>query len=283
MNRTGKARKPAAEEWRPPLDGVWVVNTRSRKQAGELDVLLEARGAHPVSYPCIDITPALDAGPLDAALRRAAVGAYDWLVFTSANTVEAVEARLRDLRIPVSSMSRARVATVGSGTAAVVADRMGIEAELYPEEHLAEALAGELVARGARHVLVPQAEQAREALVRLLRENGVEVEAVTAYRTVLGSGGADVPGLLRAGRVGAVVFASPSAVNNMATRLEREDGDWDDLRKVCIACIGPVTSAAAERRGLEVQVLAKNHTILDLVESLERHLQERDEKESVQK
>ncbi|OFV84678.1 MAG: hypothetical protein A2W26_01520 [Acidobacteria bacterium RBG_16_64_8] len=262
---------------------MWVVNTRSRKQAEELDVLLEARGAHPVSYPCIEIAPALDAGPLDAALRRAATGTYDWLVFTSANAVEAVEARLRALGIPASSISRMRVATVGSGTAAAVADRMGIDAELYPEEHLAETLAGQLVAMGARQVLVPQAERAREALVRILRESGVEVEAVTAYRTVLGSGGSDVPDLLRTGQVRAVVFASPSAVNNMAARLEREDGDWDDLRKVCIACIGPVTSAAAERRGLEVQVLAENHTIRDLVEGLERHFQEISEKESVQK
>jgi uroporphyrinogen-III synthase len=71
--------------------------------------------------------------------------------------------------------------------------------------------------------------------------------------------------------VDAVTFASPSAVDNMATRFERENGDWKDLRKVCVACIGPVTAAAAERRGLEVHVLAQGHTILDLVNGLERY------------
>jgi len=265
--------KGYGEKRRSALEGAWVVNTRSPKQARELDALLEERGAHLVPYPCIDIAPALDAAPLDRALRQAADGAYDWLVFTSANAVEAVEARLGDLAIPVEQMARAHVAAVGPGTATALKGRLSIVADAYPEEYLAEALADKLVAEGAQSVLVPQAEQAREALVRILRANGVEVEAVTAYRTVLGSGGVDVPGLLRSGRLDAVVFASPSAVDNMAARFDRENGEWDDLRRVCLACIGPVTSAAVERRGLEVQVLAADHTIPGLVESLERYFE----------
>jgi uroporphyrinogen-III synthase len=260
-----------AKEERSPLEGAWVVNTRSPRQARELDVLLEERRAHPLSYPCIDIAPALDPAPLDRALRQAAEGAFGWLVFTSANAVEAVETRLRGLGIPAGPMARTSVAAVGPGTAAALADRLGIAADLCPDEYVAEALAEQLVARRAQRVLVPQAEQAREVLVRILVAHGVEVEAVTAYRTVLGSGGVNVPRLVRGGRVDAVAFASPLAVDNMAVRFEQEDGDWDDLRKVCIACIGPVTSAAAERRGLEVHVLARDHTIPDLVDSLERY------------
>lgn len=266
--------KAPGEKQGSSLEGTWVVNTRSSKQARELDVLLEERRAHPLPYPCIDIAPAIDPAPLDRALRQAADGAYGWLVFTSANAVEAVETRLRELAIPAGQMARAQVATVGPGTAAALMDRLGIAADLYPGEYLAEALADQLVARGAQRVLVPQAEQAREALVRVLRTNGVEVEAVTAYRTVLGSGGVDVPRLLRSGRVDAVIFASPSAVYNMATRFARESGDWDDVRKVCVACIGPVTSAAAERRGLAVQVVAGDHTIVDLVGGLERYFED---------
>jgi uroporphyrinogen III methyltransferase/synthase len=250
---------------------VRVVNTRSPRQARELDVLLEERQARPLSYPCIDIAPASDPAPLDMALRRAAEGAFDWLVFTSANAVEAVAARMEELAILSTQLARLSVATVGPGTEAAVAERLGIAADLCPEEHLAEALAEELVASGARRVLVPQAEKAREALVRILTENEVEVEAVAAYRTVPGSGGADVPRLLRHGGVDVVAFASPSAVDNMALRFERESGDWDDLRRVCIACIGPITSAAAERRGLKVHVAPRDHTIPGLVFALEQY------------
>jgi len=58
---------------------------------------------------------------------------------------------------------------------------------------------------------------------------------------------------------------------DMAVRFEREKGDWGDLRKPCIACIGPVTSAAAERRGLQVHVMSQDHTLPALIESLERY------------
>ncbi len=255
---------------RSSLEGVCVVNTRSPKQARELDALLKERLAHPLSYPCIDIAPAPDPAPLDQGLQRAATGTYDWLVFTSANSVEAVEARLTHLGIAPQDLDGC-VAAVGPGTAAALADRLGITAELCPEEYLAEALAEALAARQAKKVLVPQAEKARETLVRVLVEKGVEVEAVAAYRTVLGSGGVDVPRLARDGRVDAVVFASPSAVDNMAVRFERENGDWDDLKRVAVACIGPVTSAAAERRGLEVHVSPKEHTMPGLIDSLERY------------
>ena len=256
------------------LEGAWVVNTRGPRQARELDALLEARGAHPLSYPCIDIAPALDPAPLDDALRQAASGAFDWLVFTSANAVEAVQTRLSALGIAPEKLSPARMAAVGPGTAAALTDMMGVDADLCPEEYVGEALAAQLVARGARKVLVPQAEKAREALVSILSANGVEVRAVAAYRTVLGSGGADVPGLLREGRVDAVVFASPSAVDNMAARFEREGGDWVRLQNVRVACIGPVTAAAAERRGLRVHVQARDHTMRDLVDGLEQYYQD---------
>ena len=256
---------------RVSLECAWVVNTRSPKQARDLDVLLEERLAHPLSYPCIDIAPPHDPAPLDRALRRAAEGVFGWLVLTSANAVEAVETRLRDLEIPPERIAGMSVAAIGPGTAAALMDRLGIAADLCPEVYQAEALAAQLVAARARMVLIPQADRAREALVSLLTANGVEVEAVTAYRTIIGSGGVDVPRLLREGRVDAVVFASPSAIDNMAARFERENGDWDDLAGVCIACIGPVTSAAAQRRGLKVDVLARDHTILDLVDSLERY------------
>ena len=190
MNAAGR------EEPRSSLEGAWVVNTRSPRQAGELDVLLEERGAHPLSYPCIDIAPPLDPAPLDGALKRAAEGAFDWLVFTSANAVEAVEARLEVSGDPAGADWPERAwPRSGPGRRRPSRTGLGIAADLCPEEYLAEALAEQLVARRAQRVLVPQAERAREALVRILAANGVEVEAVTAYRTVLGSGGVDVPRL----------------------------------------------------------------------------------------
>lgn len=251
-----------------------MVNTRSPKQAPQLDALLKERGAHPVSYPCIDIAPPLDPTPLGEAVRKVTSGGFEWLVFTSTNAVEAVDDLMHRLDIPAADLSGVSVAAVGPGTAAVMRDRLGIDADLIPEEYVAESLAEQLLARHAQHVLVPQADRARDTLVRILSAADVDVTTVTAYRTVPGTGGDDVPFLLRSGRIDAVVFASPSAVKNMAARFAQEDGAWDDLNEICVACIGPVTAQAAHRLGLQVRVEPGDHTIPGLVEDLERYYRE---------
>ena len=66
-----------------PLFGRRVLVTRSREQSAEMVELLEAHGAEAIEAPLINIVPPDDYGPLDQACENA--GAFDWIVFTSAN------------------------------------------------------------------------------------------------------------------------------------------------------------------------------------------------------
>ena len=260
-----------------PLAGKLVVNTRSPRQAPELDELLAERGAIPVSYPCIDIAPPRDQAALERALGELSSGVYDWLVFTSSNAVAAVAAaaagvldRGRSATLS-SEIGGTRVAVVGPGTAAAVRRLLGLSIELEAQVHTAEALAEELAGRKVRKALIPAAEGARDVLSTTLEMNGAEVEVVTAYRTVPGQGGEDLPGLLNRGRVAAVIFTSSSTVDNLALRLERENGDWSRLAATCIACIGPVTSQVAVGRGLRVDVEPQEQSLGGLVGALETY------------
>lgn len=103
----------------------------------------------------------------------------------------------------------------------------------------------------------------------MLEAGGACVTTVTAYRTVMGQGGVDLPTLLRRHEADAVLFTSPSTVDNLALRLAAEGGEWSSLQGVCIGCIGPVTAQAAEERGLRVHVRPDEHTLSGLVEALE--------------
>ena len=66
--------------------------TRPREQAAELVERLEALGAEAIEAPMIRILPPDDYGPLDEACARA--GDFDWIVFSSANAVDAFMDRL---------------------------------------------------------------------------------------------------------------------------------------------------------------------------------------------
>ncbi len=257
-----------------PLHGKRVVNTRAPHQAAELDRLLQAQEAIPISYPCIDIAPPEDTAPLDEALRAAANGAFDWLVLTSANTVLSLSRRLESQGLPVSMLDRMRIAAVGPATAEAAQSLLGLEATILPDEAVAEALVEALAGRRGARVLLPQSDIARPVLAEGLTDAGLSVTAVVAYRTVVGSGGANLPALLNAGQIDAVTFTSSSTVENFIRRVTQESRAAPALGEICIACIGPIAAKTARTHGLAVAVIPEAHTLEGLVTSLETYFLE---------
>jgi len=71
-----------------PLDGRCVLVTRPRAQAAELIALLETAGARVVVAPTVRIVPPSDPVPLQDAAANLAE--FDWIIFSSANAVDAL-------------------------------------------------------------------------------------------------------------------------------------------------------------------------------------------------
>ncbi len=244
-----------------------IVITRAVHQSGELKALLEAAGFRTLLYPAIAIQLPADTGPLDAALRHARD--YDWLLFTSANAVEAVARRLDALGLSSGALQGPSIAAVGPATARAVERRLGLDVDLIPPKAVGESLLDALPIPPGQRVLLPRAAKTRDVLPDGLQARGVRVDVVTAYETVLGSGGDDLPAALQAGQVDAITFTSPSTVRNTFIRLEREAGlDAEALAGVVIACIGPVTADAAKQAGLPVDVTPEEYTAHGLVAAL---------------
>jgi uroporphyrinogen-III synthase len=252
------------------LAGKRIVVTRAPHQAAELNELLVAWGAKPISYPCIDIIPPEDTDPLDAAIRGVADGEYDLVVLTSANAAHIWAARNAILKIPVERLNDTLFACVGSSTAAAAEELIGVDVGLVASEYVAEALVDELadIIDPGDHVLLPQADIARPILRDQLTAMGATVNAVAAYRTILGSGGVALRPLLASGRIDAITLTSASAVRNLLRRLAGEGGGKQDLSGVCTVCIGPVTADAALDDGIP------EYTLRAMVAALARYLDE---------
>ncbi len=244
-----------------------IVITRATHQAGEMQSLLGAAGFRILLYPAIAIQPPADARALDAALRNAR--AYDWLILTSANAVEALAQRLTALNMPADALQGPRIAAVGPATARAVRQRLGLDVALTPPKAVGESLLAALPLTAGQRALLPRAAKARDVLPDGLRARGVQVDVVTAYETVIGHGGDDLPAALGAGQVNAITFTSPSTVRNTLRRLEQEAGLGPEaLAGVTIACIGPVTADAARNAGLPVDIVPETYTAAGLVEAL---------------
>ena len=261
-----------------PLFGKRVLVTRTREQAGELVDRLEALGAEAIESPTIRILPPDDYGPLDEACANAST--FNWIVFTSANGVDAFMGRLQVGGGDIRDLKGVRICTIGPATA----DRLlqqGIKVDLTPPEYRAESVVQALRATGSlerQRFLLPRADLAREVLAEELRKSGAEVTEVTAYRTALAEadreGDPDVYGLLLEKRIDVVTFTSASTVRNFV-RIYGTEAAADLLRSTSVACIGPVTAEAAEQCGIHTVIMPEQYTIPALVDAIVAYFSKR--------
>lgn len=254
-----------------PLFGRRVLVTRPREQAVELVDRLTELGAEAIEAPLIRIAPADELGPLrDAA---ATPDAFDWIVFTSTNAVDAFMKALLEGERDVRMLKGPRLCAVGTGTAEKLA-QYGIKVDLVPGEFRAEALVSAITAAGpvdGVRVLLPRADIGRETVADQLRQAGAVVTDVVAYRTILDDtpreGDPDVYGLLLEGRIDVVTFASPSAVRSFI-KIYGAEAAADLLKNTVVAVIGPVTAEAARQLDITVAIQPSAHTIASLVDAI---------------
>ena len=164
-----------------PLFGQRIVVTRPQGQNGELQRLLEMLGAETLAQPAIEISAPRDWGPVDATLS--CVESYDWLVFSSANGVEAFLKRLLARHGDLRRLGSLRLAAIGTGTAEALA-RYHLQADLVPEVYRAEALAEALAEQAAgQRCLLVRASRGREVLSQTLAARGAQVEQIVVYES----------------------------------------------------------------------------------------------------
>ena len=253
-----------------PLFGTRVLVTRPRDPAAELVDQLEMFGAEAIEAPMIRIVPPDDPTPLEQACARA--HEFDWIVFASANAVDAFMEQLLDAR-DVRALGSVKLCSVGPATAERLAD-YGLKVDLTPTEYRADALVQAMTGTAnmaGQKVLLPHADIGREIVADELRRHGADVTEVVAYRTVaaeaVSDGGQDIYRMLLEKRIDVVTFTSASAVRNFVAVVGTEQAP-DLLHGTIVACIGPVTAEAARRLGIETAVMPAQYTIPAMVEAI---------------
>jgi uroporphyrinogen III methyltransferase/synthase len=263
-----------------PLFGRRVLVTRPKEQARDLVQRLEAMGAEAIEAPMIRIVPPDDYAPLDGAIAR--VAEFDWLIFTSANAVDAFVDRLLDGPRDLRALKGVKLCVVGPVTGERLA-RYGLKVDLTPDEYRAEALARAIAERTdvrGQKILLPHADIARELLADELRRLGADVTEVVAYRTTVADAECedepDVYRMLLERRIDVVTFTSASAVRNFV-RIVGAEPAADLLASTAVAVIGPVTAEAAAQYNIATTIVPQSYTIPALVDAIVRHFSERAE------
>jgi uroporphyrinogen-III synthase len=246
-----------------PLAHRRILITRTRQQASELATRLEALGAEILLLPTIELAPPSSFAALDAALVE--LTRFDWLLFTSANAVQAVQARARFQPL---APKLPRIAAIGPATAKAV-ESIGLTVDLIPQTYMAESLLEALLpsAHGSRFLLV-RAEEARDLLPDALTAAGAHVTIAPAYRNLTPSDA--IPALQRLfdspQPPDTITFTSSSTARNLIALLEAANLQLPP--GTTLASIGPITSATLRELGYAPTLEAAEPTIPALAEAI---------------
>ncbi len=216
-----------------PLAGRRVVVTRARAQSSDLAVRLEALGAYVIEAPVIGIRP------LEGALTTddRVASRWDWIVFSSANGVDAFFAALKDAGRDARALHTTRVAAVGEATGEALRQR-GVYADFVPSRATSDLLGEELPEVSGARILLPVSALTDDRMADALRRRGGLVEQVAVYENVPEP--LDAERLREVSETHVITFTSASTAHNLRAAL----GDATLPGSVRLVSIGPKTSDA---------------------------------------
>ncbi|MBI5489143.1 MAG: uroporphyrinogen-III C-methyltransferase [Deltaproteobacteria bacterium] len=257
-----------------PLFGRTVLVASPRGRAEPLRAALAELGADVLDVGVFRLAPPPD--PEAGRRAVASLGSTDWLVLTSTAAVESLWTTLDGVGLDLRALRAVRVAAAGPATAAVVA-RHGVRPDLVSALRSAASLSEAFAAHElrARRILLwggPETsgaplDSSQEGPAEALRRLGAAVQTVTAYGLADEPTPAAVLERIDAGEVEALVLISGSTTRGLRRVLGAER--FAALAaKAFVASIGPMTSAAARRLGVNVGVEAAEHTMRGVVDAL---------------
>jgi uroporphyrinogen III methyltransferase/synthase len=249
-----------------PLLGKRILVTRPRHQAGELAARLEELGAVVSLLPTVEVREAADWGPVDRALGN--LSHYQWLVFTSANGVDALIRRLRQNGRDLRALGSLRLAVIGPATADALR-RYHLEPDLVPPVYDSETLSSVLKAQAAgQRVLLARADRGRDVLREQLA-NVAEVEQIAVYSQVDAvEPGSESLEALREGQIDFITLTSSNIVRSLVRVLDGTVLQLLRSGRVQLVSISPVTSATIRELDLPVAAEARESTAEGVVQAL---------------
>lgn len=251
-----------------PLFGKKIVVTRSRTQASVLSEKLKRAGAEVFEFPTIEIHAIEDQSPIDKEITE--LEKYEWMIFTSVNSVHIFMDRLFKSGKDVRSLNSLKLAVIGNDTARKLRE-YGLNADLMPERFTSfgviEEFQNRLYSIKGKQILIPGSLIARDVIPLGLEDMGAEVNTVAIYENRLPDYRVEKIDEIFHSMPDLFTFTSSSTVNNLVEILESA-GRREYVKQIKGASIGPITTETAVEKGITLAFEAKEHTINCLVDEI---------------
>jgi uroporphyrinogen-III synthase len=258
------------------LTGKRILITRASGQIEGVASHVYQRGGVPIAFPCLAVT-CLTQSVREAVKLLGGNGVQ--ALFTSANGVNCVATALGDAFIP--TFQSVPVVVIGRHTADAIEER-GVRITWMPQNASQEGLMDTWRQHGLpMHLVFFRAEQGRNMLPEALKEAGVDVHLVPAYRTICPNDDASaVIQSLKNGDIDAVLLGSSRTAQHYVRRVKKgtvslfrsEESKLSPFllaNRPAIAVISEQVADTARTMNLDVQVVAKEASFASMLDGLE--------------
>ena len=248
-----------------PLFGKDVIVTRARTQSSSLVSKISDLGGNPIEIPTIKINKIENNIELENEIKN--IRDYTYLVLTSKNAVQIFFDKLYKMNLDSRALANLKVCAVGSATAKEIRNN-GINPDIIPEQFVSEYLFEELksVLKSTDKVLIPRTKNARDFLVNKISKI-CSIKEVHIYETVLNNIKKDeILKGLNSLEEKYITFTSSSTVTNFVDIIGMDN--IDELNKLKVISIGPITTETANSLGINVYREANISTIDGMVDCI---------------
>ncbi len=247
-----------------PLNKKRIVVTRAKKQAENFVSQLEELGAEVILFPTIEIIPLITDDLLKAIKN---IAQYEWLIFTSTNSVEIFFDNFFEHDI-IDEIKKINIAVVGKKISKAL-NKIGLEHTLMPEKYTSEKLAELFIDIDIKdkNILIPGSKISINTLQIKLKELGANVDFIPIYDTIKPSNKSLESINESIKNIDYITFTSPSSVNNFF-EITKEYDLTDLTKQAKIICIGPVTQDAIGQNLKNKYLMPDEHTIEGIIKSI---------------
>ena len=248
------------------LRGRHILVTRAAGQFDPTAHLIEQKGAHPIAFPCLEMQTFLTR--ITQALAQ--LDDFSDILFTSANGVHAVASCCKPSL--AECLREHRIAVVGSKTAEALLAH-GIQAHIIPEMSSQAGLIETYQKDGRpQSLLFFRAEEGSDLLSETLQASGVRIATIFAYGMRCPQDPAtEITTMLQQQKIDAVLLGSAKTAQYYLQRIQ----DLDTANQTCIVVMSQQVADAADKLGLQVQIIARQASFATMLDDLEHYFSQR--------
>jgi len=237
-----------------------ILVTRAAPDAKRFAEKIIRYGGKPLVKPLLQI----NCLPVD---KKAAMGTYDWVFFTSQNGVDCFIKQ----NPYIGELNSRKIAAVGPKTADKIR-HYGYQVDFMPSTYNAEVMANEFLTKYPESgpVLLVRGVLSRTVLPDTFEQHNQTYHCLEVYETVVNAHAKDnLQAYLAQEDLDYLTFTSPSTIDAFLQLVDH----IDSYRDIPAVCIGTTTERKAREKGFIHTIVPVQFTTDSMLERISEHIQ----------